>query len=511
MRNIRFGKDITTRWRVRTNGENVSLENRDLHLFLTDQFGNKTELPFVVEDTNLVSFMWWGKDHKRYGNHIVTLFENLGEEGQTCVDAVDYVNIVEYTTQENDATSDNLTFETVDLEGDLTTTGRGLNNYELWILAGHEGTLEDFLEWSKGEQGDPGEDGKSLTFDDLTEEQKEQLRGLKGDPGADAKINGVNILRIVQGSNMSITQSGNTMTFSAVMNEASILYSQLAYNVQGMILNGQMAYNAVGEKYTKPSSGIPEKDLSADVRKKLDNTFVAVFDSTPLADVQEAFDAEKNIIAVDPSAGEDYYSLLGMYDGEFYFVQIDPEADVLYTLTLGENGWSFKDIEIRGGGGESYDDTELRERIEDIEGKESTWNAKQNALVSGTNIKTVNGKSLLGSGNIEIHEGGESYDDTELRQLIGQKASQQQVDTLSQNMLSLNNALNDKASTSSVNDLADEVSGKQDSISDLAAIRSGASKGATAVQPSAIADMATKTYVDGIVGDINEVLTEIVG
>ena len=32
----------------------------------------------------------------------------------------------------------------------------------------------------------------------------------------------------------------------------------------------------------------------------------------------------------------------------------------------------------------------------------STWNAKQSALVSGTNIKTVNGTSLLGSGDLGI-------------------------------------------------------------------------------------------------------------
>jgi hypothetical protein len=32
----------------------------------------------------------------------------------------------------------------------------------------------------------------------------------------------------------------------------------------------------------------------------------------------------------------------------------------------------------------------------------SNWNAKQNALVSGTNIKTINSNSLLGSGNIAI-------------------------------------------------------------------------------------------------------------
>lgn len=35
-----------------------------------------------------------------------------------------------------------------------------------------------------------------------------------------------------------------------------------------------------------------------------------------------------------------------------------------------------------------------------------TWDAKQDALVSGTNIKTINNQSLLGSGNITIEGGG---------------------------------------------------------------------------------------------------------
>ena len=37
--------------------------------------------------------------------------------------------------------------------------------------------------------------------------------------------------------------------------------------------------------------------------------------------------------------------------------------------------------------------------------EKSTWNGKQDALVSGTNIKTVNNNSLLGSGNIDISSG----------------------------------------------------------------------------------------------------------
>ena len=38
--------------------------------------------------------------------------------------------------------------------------------------------------------------------------------------------------------------------------------------------------------------------------------------------------------------------------------------------------------------------------------KQTSWDNKQDALVSGTNIKTINGDSILGSGNIEITSGG---------------------------------------------------------------------------------------------------------
>lgn len=41
-------------------------------------------------------------------------------------------------------------------------------------------------------------------------------------------------------------------------------------------------------------------------------------------------------------------------------------------------------------------------------GEKGTWNSKQDKLVSGTNIKTINNESILGSGNIDIQGGGGS-------------------------------------------------------------------------------------------------------
>lgn len=91
-----------------------------------------------------------------------------------------------------------------------------------------------------------------------------------------------------------------------------------------------------------------------------------------------------------------------------------------------------------------------------VEGKVSV---KQDTLISGTNIKTINGTSILGSGDIST-AGAASWGN------IG--------GTLS-NQTDLQNALN----------------AKQNTISDLSTIRSGAAAGATAVQPASLATVAT--------------------
>ena len=71
------------------------------------------------------------------------------------------------------------------------------------------------------------------------------------------------------------------------------------------------------------------------------------------------------------------------------------------------------------------------------------------------------------------------------------------------------------ASKSYVND---ELAQKQEVINDLETIRQGAAKGATSIQAVNTGDVvddvtiehATKSYVDGLVGDINSVLERII-
>lgn len=95
--------------------------------------------------------------------------------------------------------------------------------------------------------------------------------------------------------------------------------------------------------------------------------------------------------------------------------------------------------------------------------------AKQDKLVSGSNIKTINGQSIVGSGNIEI-EGGSDIDPSNFA-------------------------------------TKDELKDKQDTIDDLADIRRGAALGATALQ-SVPAGYVTTTDLQT---EIDLVETQITG
>ena len=71
------------------------------------------------------------------------------------------------------------------------------------------------------------------------------------------------------------------------------------------------------------------------------------------------------------------------------------------------------ELESQINGKQDAGDYALKSEIPDVTGfaTKTEVSAKQDTLVSGTNIKTINGNSILGSGNIEIKGGGGSGDE----------------------------------------------------------------------------------------------------
>lgn len=81
------------------------------------------------------------------------------------------------------------------------------------------------------------------------------------------------------------------------------------------------------------------------------------------------------------------------------------EIPIYTSQLINDSGFGY-DVDIPDRLSQLTDDTTHR-LVTDTE--KSTWNGKQEALVSGTNIKTINNESILGSGNIVISSGSSDY------------------------------------------------------------------------------------------------------
>lgn len=112
---IRQGKDIVLRWKVLTNGQDVSLGGRNITLVMTTPLGREKIVEHEVEGS-VVKAHLLGKTLMQLGDYTLTLWENRGEEGQTAVDAVNAFTLVQYSTQEdNGSPCGNLEYEVAEL------------------------------------------------------------------------------------------------------------------------------------------------------------------------------------------------------------------------------------------------------------------------------------------------------------------------------------------------------------------------------------------------------------
>lgn len=169
--------------------------------------------------------------------------------------------------------------------------------------------------------------------------------------------------------------------------------------------------------YSKPSTGIPKSDLDSSVQASLgkadtalqagdlkDDVYIADFTMESLkrgmnsgTDVDcniqalvTAMNANKVILVREDENLEGVHVLNGFAEDLVYFSIVDSSGNILWCDGVGY-------IESQGIAARTL-------HLQD-------WLGKQDTLVSGENIKTINGESILGKGNITIAGGsGEKGD-----------------------------------------------------------------------------------------------------
>lgn len=200
MRRIRIHNDITVKWKVTTNGEPLSLEGRALRLLIYNAYSKKYIDNFSV-DGNVVSFVFAGLDQKSSGVYTAVLQDTTS--GMRTVDKVQAFELVRHTIEQNGTDDSNITTEVVELASDFDAGIVGRSAYEIAVKNGYTGTEEEWLASLKGEAGASAyqtwinhgnkgteEDfiaslkGNALTYDDLTEQQINELKK----PAEDAAV-----------------------------------------------------------------------------------------------------------------------------------------------------------------------------------------------------------------------------------------------------------------------------------------------------------------------------------
>ena len=107
--------------------------------------GNHIRKRYALQGNEVV-FSVTPELQKSTGRYSATLYATVGEQ-HTAVDACDFQRIVSNTCAESFGSSSDIELETVELTGDLQLGVQGDSAYEVWLKAGNEGTIEDFLNW----------------------------------------------------------------------------------------------------------------------------------------------------------------------------------------------------------------------------------------------------------------------------------------------------------------------------------------------------------------------------
>lgn len=206
MKRIRIGKDIEIHWPILTNGQQVALEGRDLKLFVHLPSHMDIPVDFTTEG-NTAIFTISGTMQKSIGVYRLTMWENLQKSGQTAVDYCKAFELVPTTLLEGGEDESNLITETINLEASSLVVGLpGESAYEAFkkYNPNSELTEEEYAEApidaanaaneaakaandAVNKVGDidkllaekvDKEEGKGLSTNDYTDQEKEKLAGL---------------------------------------------------------------------------------------------------------------------------------------------------------------------------------------------------------------------------------------------------------------------------------------------------------------------------------------------
>lgn len=301
MKRIRIGKDIEIHWPILTNGQQVALEGRDLRLFVHLPSHMDIPVDFTTEG-NTAIFTISGAMQKSIGVYRLTMWENLQKRGQTAVDYCKAFELVPTTLLEGGEDESNLTTETVNLEASSLVVGLpGESAYEAFkkYNPNSELTEEEYAEApidaanaaneaakaandAAGKIGDidkllaekvDKEEGKGLSTNDYTDQEKEKLAGLSNYDDTEIrkelsdKASKQELTEAAAGALAEAKSYTDTKT-TELWNNVSDVFDATSEELNSNISGGDAQTLTEAKNYTdKAISEIPTPDVSGQIER----------------------------------------------------------------------------------------------------------------------------------------------------------------------------------------------------------------------------------------------------
>lgn len=301
MKRIRIGKDIEIHWPILTNGKQVALEGRDLKLFVHLPSHMDIPVDFTTEG-NTAIFIITGAMQKSIGVYRLTMWENLQKSGQTAVDYCNAFELVPTTCMEGGEDDNNLTTETVDLEASSLVVGLpGESAYEAFkkYNPNSELTEEEYAEApinaanaaneaakaandAAGKIGDidkalaekvDKEEGKGLSTNDYTDQEKEKLAGLSNYDDTEIrkelsdKVSKKELTEAAAGTLTEAKSYTDTKT-TELWNNVGDTFDAMSEELNSNISGGDVRTLTEAKNYTdKAISEIPTPDVSGQIER----------------------------------------------------------------------------------------------------------------------------------------------------------------------------------------------------------------------------------------------------
>ena len=400
MKDIRIGNDIYVVWSLYRDGQPFDLSSLNLTLYLKGTFG-KTEIEDFVVYGNEIRWTFYGKDQNQAGKYSLVLVSNEGKQGMMTTDVCDFVRLVHCSCQVDGKDDAGLKTETIMLTSDLAVESVSM-------------VVDEFL--SPTSTNPVQNKVITETFIKLSESNEPYIC-----PFDLTEYAGIGL--------------GNEAPVDITAAEISSL---------------KEAIRSKRRLFVPDYSGeFLEADGKIQVDEEAEGVYVTVFENTGSYFLFEIYDSystcyheafQDRLISGSNIKTIEGSSILGFGD---FKIPTDSSLSTTSTRPLqnkvvnAELNKKVSKVSGKGLSTNDYTNTDKAKvsKIDEIEAKfEGLENYvdnvsdqanelerdKQDKLVSGENIKTINGRSILGSGDIVIEGGDSSEIRAELTELSGE-------------------------------------------------------------------------------------------